>query len=143
MKSTKDEALRALYEEFAENALEASDEEIVQELKDEGATVEAVAEHMRSVLRLTWKTHQQAALREARERYQREANTLKAKTWAVPTSAAARRQLLTGVLTSRPEAGLALSAQFRDFNEMTDEDVESWLQQFGHLGLLPVQSDKE
>jgi hypothetical protein len=29
-----------------------------------------------------------------------------------------------------------LIAQHREFKELTDEDVESWLQQFGALGLL-------
>ena len=32
-------------------------------------------------------------------------------------------------------------AQFGDFEEMTDEDVQSWLEQFGHLGRLRGQRD--
>jgi hypothetical protein len=142
MTSKKNEALRALYEEIAESVLEAPDEEIVQETQDDGNTVAAVADHMRNVLRSTWKTHQQASLREAREKYQREAIALKSKAFRVPTSAPGRRQLLMGILAARPEAGKTISAQFRDFSDMTDEDVESWLQQFGYLGLLPKESDE-
>ena len=37
-----------------------------------------------------------------------------------------------------------LIAQHREFEELTDDDVKSWLQQFGALGLLDVKpgSDK-
>jgi hypothetical protein len=36
-----------------------------------------------------------------------------------------------------------LIAQHRDFTEMTDDDVESWLQQFGALGLLDAEAEPE
>lgn len=136
MTSKKDEVLRALYEEIAESIAEAPDTEIVEECKAEGESVEQVADHMRDVLRSAWKGFQQTSLREAREKYQRTAAALKATSIQLPATAAERRQLFTGVLARRPEVGKTIHMQFRDFDQMSDEDVETCLQQFAQLGLL-------
>ena len=136
MTSKKDEVLRTLYEEIAENIAEAPDAEIVEECKVEGESVEQVADHMRDVLRSAWKGFQQRSLREAREKYQRTTSALKATPIQLPVTAAERRQMFTGVLARRPEVGKTIHMQFRDFNQMSDEDVETCLQQFAQLGLL-------
>ena len=136
MTSKKDEVLRALYEEIAESVAEAPDAEIVEECKAEGESVEQVADHMRDVLRSAWKGFQQRSLREAREKYQRTTSALKATPIQLPVTAAERRQMFTGVLARRPEVGKTIHMQFRDFNQMSDEDVETCLQQFAQLGLL-------
>lgn len=136
MTSKKDEVLRALYEEIAESVAEAPDAEIVEECKAEGESVEQVADHMRDVLRTAWKGFQQKSLREARERYQRTTAALKATSIQLPATAAERRQLFTGVLARRPEVGKTIHMQFRDFDQMSDEDVATCLQQFAQLGLL-------
>jgi uncharacterized damage-inducible protein DinB len=136
MTSKKDEVLRALYEEIAESVAEAPDAEIVEECKAEGESVEQVADHMRDVLRTAWKGFQQKSLREARERYQHTTAALKATSIQLPATAAERRQLFTGVLARRPEVGKTIHMQFRDFDQMSDEDVATCLQQFAQLGLL-------
>ena len=136
MTSKKDEVLRALYEEIAESVAEAPDAEIVEECKAEGESVEQVADHMRDVLRSAWKGFQQKSLREARERYQRTTAALTATSIQLPATAAERRQLFTGVLARRPEVGKTIHMQFRDYSQMSDEDVETCLQQFAQLGLL-------
>ena len=143
MTSKKDEVLRALYEEIAESVAEAPDAEIVEECKAEGESGEQVADHMRNVLRSAWKGFQQKPLREAREKYQRTTSELKATSIRLPATAADRRQLFTGVLARRPEVGKTIHMQFRDFDQMSDEDVETCLQQFAQLGLLSDSGGQE
>jgi len=143
MTSKNDAALRALYEEIAESIAEAPDAEIVEECKVEGGSVEQVADHMGDVLRSAWKGFQQKSLREAREKYQRTASALRTAAIRLPDTAAERRQLLAGVLSRPPEVGSAINMHFRDFDQMSDEDVETCLQQFAELGLLPTDDGHE
>jgi uncharacterized damage-inducible protein DinB len=143
MTSKKDEVLRALYEEIAEGIAEAPDAEIVEECKAEGESVEQVANHMRDVLRGAWKGFQQKSLREAREKYQRTTSALKAASIQLPVTAAERRQMFTRVLARRPEVGKTIHMQFRDFDQISDEDVETCLQQFAQLGLLSDSSGQD
>ena len=49
--------------------------------------------------------------------------------------------LLDVTIAQHQQAGRMLTAQHRDFTKMTDEDVESWLQQFGALGLLDAKPE--
>jgi uncharacterized damage-inducible protein DinB len=143
MTSEKDEVLRALYEEVAESIAEAPDAEIVEECKAEGESVEQLANHMRDVLRSAWKGFQQKSLREAREKYQRTTSALKATSIPLPVTAAERRQMFTRVLARRPEVGKTIHMQFRDFDQISDEDVETCLQQFAQLGLLSDSSGQD
>jgi uncharacterized damage-inducible protein DinB len=143
MTSEKDEVLRALYEEIAESIAEAPDAEIVEECKAEGESVEQVANHMRDVLRGAWKGFQQQSLREAREKYQRTTSALKATSIQLPVTAAERRQMFARVLARRPEVGKTIHMQFRDFDQISDEDVETCLQQFAQLGLLSDSSGQD
>jgi uncharacterized damage-inducible protein DinB len=143
MTSKKDEVLRALYEEIAESVAEAPDAEIVEECKAEGESVEHVANHMRDVLRGAWKGFQQQSLREAREKYQLTTLALKTTSIHLPVTAVARRQMFTNVLARRPEVGKTIHMQFRDFDQISDEDVETCLQQFAQLGLLSGSSGQD
>jgi hypothetical protein len=143
MTSKKEETLRALYEEIAESLAEAPDADIVEECKAEGESVDQVADHVRDVLRSAWKGFQQRSLREAREKYARTAAALKSTAIRLPVTAAERRQLFTGVLSRRPEVGKTIHMQFRDFDQMSDEDIETCLQQFAQLGLLAADDGQE
>ncbi|MCX6543521.1 MAG: hypothetical protein NTV05_03805 [Acidobacteria bacterium] len=135
--------LRALHDALAESVLCSSDEELIEEVREEGLNPDAVAEDMRALLFRTLKTFQQRALVAAREQHREKAARLAAKSFRLPTSPAERRQLLDAVIAQHQQAGRMLTAQHRDFNEMTDEDVESWLQQFGHLGLLDAKPETD
>jgi predicted phosphoribosyltransferase len=46
------------------------------------------------------------------------------------------RDLLRSLLEARPQLQPALTAQFRDFAELSDEDVEGFLRQLDALGVL-------
>jgi hypothetical protein len=140
--SKKDEdAIRALYDALAESVLGISEEDIVDEYLDAGESPDEVAERMRGVFRRTWKEFKQRPLKAARQNYIRAASSIQKAKPRLPNTAEERRKLLMGLLSRRPQPEQALTAQFRKFSEMADEDVESWLEQFADLGLIP--SDDE
>jgi hypothetical protein len=57
----------------------------------------------------------------------------------LPESAEERRHLLQGVLRERPQfQEIVMTAQHREFGELTDEDVTSFLRQLRILGLLDM-----
>ena len=128
--------MRALFEALADSVDGLSDEEVLAECREDGRSPEDVAKRTRAVLQDAVKAFKQRALVAAREKHQERTARIAAKSFRLPDSPAARRALLDAVIARHQQAGKLVTAQHRDFSEMTDEDVESWLQQFGHLGLL-------
>jgi len=55
----------------------------------------------------------------------------------LPESSEERRAMLLGFLNNNPDVGNAiLTTQHRGFEELSDEDVESYLKQLFELGAL-------
>ena len=131
--------MRAFFEALADNVDSLSDEEVLAEVREEGRPPENVAKQTRSVLQNAVKKFKQRALIAAKEQHQQRAARLTEMRVQLPSSPAERRQLLDAVIAQHQHAGRMLTAQHRDFDEMTDDDVESWLQQFGALGLLDAK----
>lgn len=141
--SKKDKALRAFYEEMSESVLQADDAELEEESRERGTSMDADADRMRQLLGSTFKAFQQRALVAARKRHEERTATITTHRFQLPTSPAERRALLDAVIAQHQRAGRMLIAQHREFKELTDEDVESWLQQFGALGLLEENPGSE
>jgi hypothetical protein len=133
---SKQRQLRAFRKGLADSVLSASDDELVEEVRDEGLDPHIVAEETRALLLKTVKDFKQRALASAREQHRQRAARLAAQQYQLPASPAERRQLLDAVIAQHQQMGRMLIAQHRNFEELTDDDVESWLQQFGALGLL-------
>lgn len=131
----------ALFDALADNLENLSDEEVLAEVLEEGRDPDDVAKETRLLLQNTVKKFKQRALLAAKEQHQRNEAHLAAMRFELPTSSTERRQLLSAVIARHQQAGRMLMAQHRDFKEMTDEDVESWLQQFGALGLLDIKPE--
>ncbi len=136
---SKQDQLRALRKSLADSVRSASDDELIDEVRDEGLDPDAVAEETRALLLKTVKDFKQRALVVAREQHRQKAARLAAQRYQLPASTEERRQLLDAVIAQHQQMGRMLIAQHRDFKELTDDDVESWLQQFGALGLLDAK----
>ena len=141
--SKKDKALRAFYEEMSESFLQADDAELEEESQEFGTSMDADAERMRQLLASTFKMFQQRALVAARKKHEERTAKITAQQFQPPANPAERRALLDAVIAQHQQAGRMLIAQHREFKELTDEDVESWLQQFGALGLLEEKPGPE
>jgi hypothetical protein len=115
---------------MAEAVAEMSDEEVTQELAEEPVD----SEQVRKLLRDAIKECQQRPLVEAQVRYEENLAALQSDEFEIPGGLAEQRGMITSILASNPQLGAGLlTAQNRDFTELPDEDVESYLRQLMKL----------
>lgn len=86
---------------------------------------------------------EQQKLRAAREAHQQRVRSMTTKSYSLPESAAERRSMLYGLFVRNPEMGAVLTTQHRNFEEMTDQEVESALQELAELGFLEEGGPKQ
>lgn len=123
---------------------EMSESELLHELRDEGKDLETEADLVRGLFRMAIKEYRQAPLREAQKKYELRVSKIVKRDFSLPESAAERRNLLSGFLTRKPEFGSSLlTAQHREFKDLTDADVESYLRQLMELGAFENSSETE
>lgn len=137
-----EEELRALWDVFAESIAESSDEEVLAEAREEGEDPHETAERVRSALRDAVKSFQQRRLHEAEQDYKRRIAEIYERQHRLPANPEQRRELLSLVFTRIPSMQAALlTAQHREFANLTDEDIESYLKQLAELGVLDQLAD--
>lgn len=123
---------------------EMPENELLDEFRKEGKDVEAEAEHVRQLFSGAIKEYRQAPLREAQRKYEQHVSKIVERDFRLPESAIERRNLLSEFLARKPEFGSSLlTAQHRDFKDLTDTDVESYLKQLMELGAFETSSEKE
>jgi hypothetical protein len=122
---------------LAESEWALTDEELLNDALGRGDDIEKEAEQVKGIFRRALKDHRQAPLREAQKKYEARMATIFKEEVSLPQSAEERRDMLNAFFASRPEIGSALlTAQHREFSELTDSDVESLLRQLKELGAL-------
>jgi predicted phosphoribosyltransferase len=111
---------------MAESVAEMSEEEMMQELAENAEDPEQVRELLRRVV----KECQQRPLVEAQRRYEEHVAALEDRQYDIPNALDDQRKMITSILASNPQLGTGLlTAQYRDLNQLSDEDVESYLRQ--------------
>jgi hypothetical protein len=129
--------LQAIMYALAESIVDASDEDIVTETQEEGENPEEVAKHVKNVLLDAVKAFRQRRLLEAQQQYELRIAAMQNKKYILPDTAQEQRALLSMVLSRQPSMRSALlTTQYRDFTDLTDADVESYLKQLQELGVL-------
>lgn len=129
---------------LGESEWEMSDEEVLKEVREEGEDPEKEAERIRDIFRRAFKEHQQAPLREAQKKYEEHLTSMFKKDVSLPPSPEERRNLLDGFLASRPDLSSALlTGAHREFKDLTDADVESYIKQLTELGAFESPSETE
>ena len=131
-----DEELAKIMNALAESTLEISEEELEEELREEGDAPERVAEEVRGVLRRAVKAHQQRNLLAAQKKYEDRLLHLEKKKYSLPDSVEEQRNLLMGLLATNSNVRTLLTAQNRDFTDLPDSEVTSYLKQLHELGAL-------
>ena len=115
---------------MAEAVAEMSDEEVTQELAEGPAD----SERVRKLLRDAIKECQQRPLVEAQKRYEEQVAALGSDEFKIPGGLDEQREMISSILASNPQIGAGLlTSQYRDFTELPDEDVESYLRQLMKL----------
>lgn len=128
--------LRAIMDALAESVIDSTDEEILEEVREEGLQPEAIAKQVHETLLSSVKKYRKRHLTEAMEKYQNSVSKIQTEKCDLPSTPEERRTLLSYIFNSKPQIQQMVTAQFRDFNELTDTDVESLLSQIQKLGIL-------
>ena len=137
------EDLQAILDALAESVAEESDDQLLVEVKDSGQDPNALLAHVKGVLRQAVKESQQRPLRDARQAYEARRSALQQNSYALPESAADRRMLFMNVVAQNPSVGGMLTAHFREFDKLEDDDITSCLRQLADLGLLDESSERD
>jgi hypothetical protein len=136
------EDLHAIFDALAESVGEESDEQLVAEVKESGENPNALLAHVKGLLREAVKQTQQRPLRDARKAYEARRSALQQNTYALPESAAERRTLFMSVVTQNPSVG-GMTAHFREFDKLEDDDITSCQRQLADLGFLDVNAERD
>jgi len=142
-KRNYDEELARIMNGLAESTLEMSDEEVEAEIRKEGDAPEQVVEEVRGLLRKSIKAHQQRNLLAAQEKYDDRLSYLENKKYSLPDSVEEQRGMLMGLLAGNSNVRNLLTAQNRDFTDLPDSEVTSYLKQLHELGALNDSSDRK
>lgn len=135
-KSVMDELCNVM-DTVSEPILKMTDEEIRAEVIERGEDPDKVAAEVKGKISSTIKNYKQRHLRAAQEEYERETIASQQRQAELPGSPEARRELLNLVCSRKPElSSMLLTLQHRDFEELTDGDVESSLEELSELGAL-------
>ena len=144
--STKDRYDRqfdGLLNEIDRSAVEASDGEILEDAKLAGIDVEASAKDLRQRFLDTARAYHKRKFVQAKQAYTNEVKGLEDRKLQIPASAAQQRALLQLTIAQQTQKGLALTARFRDFENLPDSDLPAVLEELDALGLLSPQDKKE
>jgi hypothetical protein len=129
--------LLAIMNALAESVAEASDADILAEAREVGEDSGQTAARVRALFAHAVKDYEQRRLREAQKDYDERVRALRSRPYALPGTPEDRRRLFDLVMSRKPEIGAALlTAQHREFKDLTDADIRSFLEQLGALGVL-------
>ena len=135
--------LQGLLDELEASLLEASDEEILHEARDEGDDVEALASEVSGVIIKSIKKQNKRKLQKAREGYQQAVKFRQSGAEIIPHDAKERRVLLDRLITSPHNIPTEITVAFREGQNLSDEDVKSLLEDLAELGLLNDGDDNQ
>ena len=86
---------------------------------------------------------QAATVRDARKAYEVRRSALQQNSYALPESPDERRTLFVNIVAQNPSVGGMLTAHFREFDKLEDEDITSCLRQLAALGLLDGDAERD
>jgi hypothetical protein len=142
-KDRYDQQLRSLVKELSRSIIDATDEEILEDARASGMNIDAQGTQLKQMLANTAKTFQRRKLLQAHEAYDKEVRTLQNTTFRLPVSASEQRALLQSVAAQQTQRAGAFTANFRDFENLSDADVASLLEELAALGLVPVSEPND
>jgi hypothetical protein len=127
--------LDTLFANLAQGVRNASPEDLLAEAKAEGQDTEHIASGVRATLLEAVRSFEQRKLHAARHGYRKRSTELRGRRAVLPSTPAARLALLMKAARS-DERVAKVTARFRDFKDLTDEDVQSALDDLMELGAL-------
>ncbi len=134
-KKTDSEKLDALIDALGNSVLEESDDEILEEMRAEGVDMRVESARMKAMMLATVKAFRQRALDAARAAYKSQIEQMEGKRYFIPKTAPERRKLFA-LFTQQPQFAEFVTAQYRNLEDVTDNDIETYLEDLAELGIL-------
>ena len=128
--------LEGILDGLAESIEAATHEEILEDAQAAGENPEVVADNIKRTLLRAVKRFEQKKLEAARQAYQLHATNSAPKKYCLPDTPHERRRWLFAVFQSKPRLGEVLTIQHRSFEDLSDEDVQTALEELAELGFL-------
>jgi hypothetical protein len=141
-KHTPNKQLHAILDALGESLLDASDEHILEEATEAGEDMKNTEIQVKSVFRRAVKAFKKERLQEARAMYEKETRPAR-KHHLIPSSFQEKLGLLAHIIEAHPQIKAVLTAQYRDFTELAEEDVDSCLDELAKLGVLDELPEKK
>jgi hypothetical protein len=137
-----EEQLMLVMNMLADSLAEARESEVLEEVRHGHENLLDEANEVRAILGNACRDYLQRKLREARQAYEAALGQLQQTEYDLPSTTSERRSLLYSVLTRRPDfEAVVMTTQFRDFKNLTDDDVLSLLRQLKELRLLDAPAE--
>jgi len=114
----------------------APGDELLEAARENGRDPAEVNARVKDILRSAFKAHQQKALVDAKQGYQREISSISERQFHLPRTAQGRRNWFQAVLSQAPQLQPAFTLQNRELSDLSDEDIESHLKKLAQLGVL-------
>lgn len=121
---------------IAESVAQTPADVLWVECQEDGIDTEAIARRTKTILAEAVKRQSQQKLRQARSEYETHVAAMQRRVYSIPESIQKQRELLASVFSMKPELRGVLTAAARDFQQLTDNDVELTLKQLQELGAL-------
>jgi len=138
-----DRHLNALLDELDRSSLHATDAEILEDARAAGIDPAANAQSLKADFLARVRRFQKRKFEAARLAHARQTDALSKRSYRIPTSPAEQRMLLQLVVAQQAQAGVALTAKFREFDSMPDSDLRGLIEELEALGLLPSSNESE
>lgn len=128
--------LEGILDGLAESIEAATPEEILEDAQAAGENPHIVADNVKTKLLHALKRFEQKKLEAARQAYQLHATSCAPKKNCLPDTPHERRRCLSAVFKTMPRLGEVLTIQHRSFEDLSDEDVQTALEELAELGFL-------
>lgn len=136
-----DEGLQLVLDALAESILNASDQEIIEEIKSENRDPDVVAKDVQAVITASVNAYRKQRLVAAQQGY-RQTTRRRLSYESIPENASDRLALLTSILTGRTDLPKEITMAFREGKGLSEDDVLSVLEDLAELGFLDDTADK-
>jgi len=129
------EELRSILNSLADSLEHASDEAVMSELHESGEDPELRAKSVRTAFETAFKRFKQKKLKEAQLKYKSSVLKIRELEQIVPQTIADLRVSLAAFFNTQPHwKTQLLTAQCREFKDLTDTDIRSLVKQLKILG---------
>lgn len=136
-KQKKDEWANVM-NSLAESVLEMSDEEILEDIEEEGDSSQEIKQIMQNAIA----TYRKTNLLRAREQYDKRLASIQNVSYEIPKTSDEKRSLIESMLGSMSSQGSsAITLQYRDYESLPDEDLDGVLQQL--FALKSIEESEE